>query len=218
MAAFRRIADELDPNHVPDWALRYRRPVPAYAAKLLSVFGLRWLPRIGLVLVLAGTAGLIAGMVAFAARAWVISGALVSVSLASTIVGSVFWTAYRMRHWLPGGAGSEAPSAPPVERSMWLWMWLAAAAAWGGCALMLWLMVSSGTARGALLGAGIFFICAGSASATFIKYTDRISPGRVKLLGWPAGRVSLIFLGAGVFLGATLLLQVPFLTDQPGTR
>jgi hypothetical protein len=97
-------------------------------------------------------------------------------------------------------------------------MWLAVAAAWGGCALMLWLMVSSGTVRGVLLGTGIFSICAGSASATLIKYANRMSPGSVKLLGWPAGRVSLIFLGAGVIFGATLLLQVPFLTGQPGAR
>lgn len=214
-SAFRRIAEELDPNYVPDWALRNRRRVPAYATRLLSIFGVRWLPRIGLVLVLAGAIGLVAGMVAFASRSWGISVLIVSASLANTIIGSLFWTSYRMRHWLPGGAGSEAPSAPPVARNTWIWMWLALGVVCGGCALTIWLMASSRSARDVVLGAGIFSICAGSAGATLIKYTERISPGSVKLLGWPAGRISLIFLVVGVFFGATLFLPLPFLPGTP---
>ena len=217
-SAFRRIADELDPNHVPNWALRTRRPVPAYATMLLSIFGLRWLPRLGLGLVLAGTIGLVAGMVAFAARSWGTAVPIVLASLAGTVTGSLFWSSYRMRHWLPGGAGSDAPLAPSVERRTWLWMWLAVAAAFGGCALMMWLTFSSGSARGVVFGAGIFSICAGSASAILIKYTERISPGSMKLLGRPAGQVSLIFLGAGILFGASLFLQLPFLGSPAGVR
>jgi hypothetical protein len=97
-------------------------------------------------------------------------------------------------------------------------MWLAVAAALGGCGLMLWLMASSGNARDVVLGAGIFAICAGTAGATLIKYTERMSPASVTFLGWPAGRISLVVLGVGVLIGATLLLQLPFLGSQPAPR
>lgn len=213
-SAFRRIADELDPNHVPDWALRNRRPVPGYVAKLLSIFGLRWLPRLGLGLVVAGTVGLVAGMVAFASRSWGIAVLIVFASMASTIIGSVFWTSYRMRHWLPDGAGSDAPSAPPIATTSWIWMGLAAGAALGGCALMIWLTFSGRSTRDVVLGSAIISICAGSAGAALIKYRERISPGSVKVMGWPAGRISLVVLGVGVFFGATLLLQLPFLGGE----
>ena len=188
---------------------------PPTPRKLLSIFGLRWLPRLGLGLVLAGTVGLVAGMVAFASRSWGIAVLIVLASAASTIIGSLFWSSYRMRHWLPDGAGSAAPSAPAIARSTWIWMGLAAAAACGGCALMIWFAFSGRSARDVVFGAAVFSICAGSAGAALIKYTERTSPGSIKVMGWPAGRISLIVLGVGVFFGATLLLQLPFLGSAP---
>jgi hypothetical protein len=217
-SAFRRIADELDPNYVPDWALRNRRPVPVYVPKLLSIFGLRWLPRLGLGLVLAGTIGLVAGMVAFASRSWGIAVLIVLLSVGCTIGGSLFWTSYRMRHWLPGGAGANAPPAPPIGSSAWVWMCLAVGAAFGGFALMIRLTFSGRSVRDVVLGAAVLSICSGIAGAAVIKFTDRISPGSMKVMGWPAGRFSLIFLGVGVFIGATLLFQLPFLGTQLGPR
>ena len=56
-SAFRRIADELNPHYVPEWALQRRRPVPRYVAALLRVFGRYWLPRLGLALQLIGSLG-----------------------------------------------------------------------------------------------------------------------------------------------------------------
>jgi hypothetical protein len=209
-SAFRRIADELNPKYVPEWAIRQRRPVPRYSSALLRVFGQYWLPRLGLGLQLAGSLELVSTMVAFVGRQWVLSIVLGAISILTIVVGSVMWNSYRIRHWLPAGSGSAAPMATPVPRSFWVWLLLAMIDSLTGTAASLWLMTSNGSIRNILLGAAILSLCAGTASAILITQVDRISPGGLTLFGWSAKRSSVVILLAAAVFAATMLLQLPF--------
>ena len=82
-SAFRQIADELNPDYVPQWALEHRRPVPGYAIRLSSTFGTYWLPRFGLGIQLAGSIAMIAAFVAAAAREWVVAIGLFFLAVAA---------------------------------------------------------------------------------------------------------------------------------------
>jgi len=164
-SAFRRIADELNPDYVPECALQRRRPVPRYVSALLKIFGDYWLPRLGLAVQLIGSLGVFITTIAFAAQEWVLAIVLGAVSTVTIVTGSVMWNSYRMRHWLPAGRGSGAPMAPPLARSVWVWLLLAMIDLLTGTAVPLWLMTSNRSVRNILLGAAILSLCAGSANA-----------------------------------------------------
>src|SRR5207302_2692612 len=146
-SAFRRIADELNPDYVPEWALKRRRPVPRFAPALLRIFGLYWLPRLGLALLIAGSFGLIITMVVFAGRQWALAIVFGVISILTAVLSSMMWTSYRVRHWLPGGRGSAAPMAPPVPRSVGIWLLLAMVDTLAGTGVMLWLITSNWSTR-----------------------------------------------------------------------
>ncbi len=214
--AFSRIADELDPAFVQDWASRYRRRVPSYAERLLAMFGPWWLPRLGLSLLLLGLVVEVASMIVFiASKSWVVATLTFFVGFLTTFAGSLMWTSYRVRHWLPGGAASSAPLAPPAARRLWPWSLLAFVVTLGGIGLMMWLISADGSPRAVALGAGLFMVCASTAAAAVVRQSDSISPGRMKFAGLPARRVSLAILIVGLVLAAALLAQAPFL---PGSR
>jgi hypothetical protein len=210
-SVFRRIADELDPNLVPAWASRNRRRVPTYAKRLLAVFGPWWLPRLGLSLVLVGGLVVVAAMITFAARSWVVAILVFVVGVLTTAVGSLMWSAYRMRHWLPGAPAATAPLAPPIPRRAWAWMVLAIVVSLGGLGVMMWLMVADGSPRAIVLGVGIFTGCGGTAGAVLLRQADAISSGSIGLAGWPVRRLSLLIFVAGLILAATLMAQAPML-------
>src|SRR5438445_13642701 len=107
-SAFRQIADELNPDYVPEWALEHRRPVPGYATRLLSTFGTYWLPRLGLTIQLVGSIAIIAAFVAAAAREWAVAIGLVFVSVVVVSAGALMWQSYWMGHALPNGSGSSS--------------------------------------------------------------------------------------------------------------
>ncbi len=209
-SAFRRIADELNPDFVPEWDLQRRRPVPRYVSALLEIFGDYWLPRFGLALQLIGSLGVIITIVALADPQWVLAILIGVVSMVTIVMGSVMWTSYRMRHWLPSGPGSAAPMAPPVPRSVWIWLLLSTIDLLIGLAVLLWLTTSNRSIRNMLLGAAIFSLCAGTASAMQITQVDRISPGALTLFGWSAKRSSVVILLASAVFAATMFLQLPF--------
>jgi hypothetical protein len=210
-SAFRRIADELDPNYVPEWALRGRRAVPSYAKLLLSLFGPWWLPRLGLSLVMAAVVLEVAGIIIFAARLLLAGIAVLGIGILTSVAGSVLWSAYRMRHWLPGAPASDAPLAPPTPRSTWAWMLLAALAILGSIGLMMWLLASNGSLRAIVLGFGIFMICSGTAGAVLIRQADSVSNGNLTFAGMRARRLSLVVFAGSIISGATLLAQTPLL-------
>src|SRR5437868_11790587 len=172
-SAFRRIADELNPDFVPEWALQHRRAVPRYAATLLRIAGPYWLPRLGLVLQLIGLLGVFITVIPFAERQWVLAIALGAISTVTIVVGSVMWNSYRMRHWLPAGPGSGARLAPPIARAVWIWLSLATIDLLTGTAALLWLMTSNRGIRSILLGAAIWSLCTGTANAIVITQVDR---------------------------------------------
>ena len=209
-SAFRRIADELNPDYVPEWALRRRRPVPRYVLALLGIFGDYWLPRLGLALQLIGSLGVFITIIVFAGRQWVLAILMGAIGTVIVVMGSVMWNSYRMRHWLPAGPGSAAPMAPPVPRSVWIWSLLATVDTLTGTAVLLWLTTSNRSMRNILLGAAIFSLCVGTASAMLITQVDRISPGALTLFGWSAKRSSVVILLVSTVVAATLFLQVPF--------
>src|SRR2546425_13065687 len=112
-SAFRQIADELNPDYVPEWALEHRRPVPGYATRLLSTFGTYWLPRLGLTIQLIGPIAIIAAFVAAAAREWAVAMGPVFLSVLVVLAGALLWQSIRLRRWMPTGPGSTAPPSGP---------------------------------------------------------------------------------------------------------
>lgn len=209
--AFRRIADELDPDYVPEWARLGRRPVPGYARSLLSLFG-RWLlPRLGLGLIVAGALLEVVGIIVFASRSWFPGTLVFGGGFLATVAGSLMWSAYRMRHWLPGGAASAAPLVPPIPRRGWAWMVLAMLVVLGGLGVMMWLMFVDGSLRGIFLGMGIFIVCSGTAGTVLLRQSQTASIGQVSIAGLPPRRLALILLVSSLILGASLLAQAPLM-------
>jgi hypothetical protein len=213
--ALRRVADELDPDYVPDWALVARRPVPGFARRLLSIFGRWWLPRLGLGLVVGGIFIEVAAFLVLAGRAWMAGILMLAGGLLTAVAGSVMWTAYRMRHWLPDGRAAGVPLARPVPASVWAWTCLALVLTVGGVGLMMWLIVANGSARGIVVGVGLFTVCAGSAAALLLWMADSVSTGGIRYRGWSARRLSRAIFVVGLVLGAILMAQAPLL---PATR
>ncbi len=214
-SAFRRIADELDSSYVPEWAHRGRRPVPSYAKVLLSRFGKWWLPRLGLSLVTAAALLEMAGIIIFAARSWLAGVLVFAAGILTSVAGSLMWSAYRMRHWLPGASASDAPLAPPTPRRTWAWMLFAAVAVLAGLGLMMWLIVADGSPRAIVVGGGMFMVCAGTGSAVLLRQAQAASNGELSIGGWSARRVSLVMFVTSLVLAAILLAQAPLL---PATR
>jgi hypothetical protein len=211
-SAFRQIADELNPNYVPEWAVSHRRPVPGYATRLLATFGTYWLPRIGLTAMAAGTFAMVAAFVAAAARSWVIAVALIVVSISLVVAGSVMWQSYRMRHWLPDGAGSSAPmtAAVRVPARKRIWMSLGLIDALAGTALFIWVVTSSPGVRAMVFGAGIYALCTGTACAVLIRQLDAISGQKVRFMGMTGRRAAVVILLVGLGFAVTSFLQLPF--------
>ena|SRR2546426_2039878 len=220
-SAFRQIADELNPDYVPEWALEHRRPVPGYATRLLSTFGTYWLPRLGLTIQLIGSIAIIAAFVAAAAREWAVAMGLVFLSVVVVLAGALMWQSYRMRHWLPTGAGSTAPLTAPVRVPVgtWIWMVLALVDVLGGTALWIWILTSGHSIRAIVFGAAIFSLCAATSSAVLVKQVDGISHQKITLLGMTGRRFADVTLLVGLGFALTLFVQLPFLQGSllPGT-
>ncbi len=213
--AFRRIANELDPNYVPESASQGRRPVPGYFRWLLEVFGVWWLPRVGLSLVVLGTIAEVSAMVIFAGRSYLLGILVFVLGVALGVGGSVMWGAYRARHWLPGHAASTAPLTPRVPRGVWTWMTLAAVAVFGGLGVTMWLIAADGSPRAVVAGFGFFLLCTGVAGAEMVKRADQVSTSHIRVFGFESSRLSRVFIAAGVFGAATLFVQAALL---PATR
>ncbi len=220
-SAFRQIADELNPDYVPEWALRRRRPVPGYATRLLSMFGIYWLPRVGLTIVLVALLAMVAAFVAAAARSWALAVVLFVLSVMLSIAGTTMWQSYRMRHWLSTGAGWGAPmtAAVRVPASTWIWMILGLVDALGGTVLLLWIVTSNAGVRADVFGAGIYALCAGTACALLITQVDTISGQRIRFLGMTGRRAAIVVLMVGFAFALASFLQLPFLHGSllPGT-
>jgi len=220
-SAFRQIADELNPDYVPEWALEHRRPVPGYATRLLSTFGPYWLPRFGLTIQLVGSIAIIAALVAAAAREWAIAMGLFFLSVVVVLAGALMWQSYRMRHWLPTGAASTAPLTAPVRVpvSTWIWMVLAVVGVLGGTALWIWILTSGHSIRAIVFGAATFSLCAATSSSVLLKQVDGISRQKITFLGMTRSRFAGVTLLVGLGFALTLFLQLPFLQGSllPGT-
>jgi len=220
-SAFRQIADELNPDYVPQWALEHRRPVPGYAIRLSSTFGTYWLPRFGLGIQLAGSIAMIAAFVAAAAREWVVAIGLFFLAVVVVIAGALMWQSYRMRHWLPTGAASTAPQTAPVTVpvSRWIWIVLALVDMLGGTAVWMWTLTSGHSIRAIVLGAATFSLCAATSSALLLKQVDGISRQKITFLGMTANKFAVVTLLVGLGFALTLFLQLPFLQGSllPGT-
>ena len=213
--AFRQIADELNPDYVPEWVLEHRRPVPGYAIRLLSTFGPYRLPRLGLGIQLAGLIAMIAAFVAAAAREWVVAIGLFFLAVVVVVAGALMWQSYRMRHWLPTGAASTAPLTAPVRlpTSTWIWTVLAWVDLLGGTALWMWTLTSTSghNLRAIMFGAAIFSLCAATSTALLLKQFDGISRQKITFLGMTASKCANVTLLVGLGFAVTLFLQLPFL-------
>lgn len=220
-SAFRQIADELNADYVPEWALSHRRPVPGYATRLLSTFGTYWLPRIGLTGVLVALLAMVAAFVAAAARLWATAIALFLLSLLLIVAGNVMWQSYRMRHWLATGAGSAAPLTPPVRVPVkrWIWMILGLLDLLAGTALLIWIVTSSAGLRAIVFGVGIYSLCMGTSCAILIRQTDAIAGQKFSFVGMTGRRAAIGILLLGLGVAITSFLQLPFLRGGlvPGT-
>lgn len=214
-SAFRRIADELDPTFVPEWASHNRRPVPTYAKRLLALFGPWFLPRLGLSLIVIAAAAQIAAGIMFVARGFLPATLAFLAGVLASVVGSSMWSAYRMRHWIPGAAASTAPLAAPIPRRVWVWMSLAVVVILGGLALMVWLIAADGSARAVVTGIAIFMVCASVGASVLMKQSDAVSDETVTIAGLKRPQLGVLFLVGSVILAAMLFAQVPFL---PATR